>query len=592
MSFEIGAVLALASLTVTLLVSERLPVDTVALLVMLSLMVLGILEPAEGIAGFANIATVTVGAMFVLGAGLVRTGAVASLGPWLERAAQKSMLLMQVVMMLSVALLSAFLNNTAVVAILIPVLVSVAQKSGRSPSKLLMPLSFASMLGGTCTLIGTSTNILGSSIAERHGLEAFSLFEFSSLGVVTLAAGSAYMLLVGIRLIPDRRGKGDLTRRFEMKDFLTEIVLLDEARSVGQKLGESRLLADLDMEVLHIVRGGNSIFLPSPDLELKAGDRLKLRCSAADIAKLKGRDGIEFAATEWTDSRVESADSRLVEAVVGTGSSFVGRTIRELRFRETFGAAILAIRHRGEVIRGNTAQVRVRAGDSLLLDIRSDQVANLSDRGSLFLVSGSALPALRPERRRWAVGIAACVVGAVAVGALPVVVAAVGGALAMVLFRCLTPEEAYAAVDWRVLFLLTGMLSLGAAMEKTGAAHLVAGNLVAVAGFLGPVAILSVIYLMTSLLTEAMSNNAAVALITPISIVTAESAGLDPRPFVVAVMFAASSSFMTPVGYQTNTMIFGPGHYRFYDFFRVGAPLNILLWVIATLLIPVFWPLR
>ena len=591
MTGEMLFVLVLTICAVVLFVTEKFSTDIVAMLVMIALLVTGILTPAEGLAGFANTATITVGAMFVLSAGIFRSGAVNFVGKGLGRLARHSSGLMLFVLMVGVGVLSSFLNNTAAVAILIPVVIVVARRADTSPSKLLMPLSFASMFGGMCTVLGTSTNILASSIAEQAGLEAFGMFEFTKLGVIFFAVGVAYMMTWGRRRVPDHRGKGDLTKSFGLGDYLTDVVLLADSKSVGQSLASAPLVKELAVEVLQIVRGGVTL-RPTPRTILREHDVLRIKGDLRTIDELKDRVGVTLAtSTTWSDEDLQSTDTRLVEAVVGPSSPLAGKSLAQSNLRENYGATVLAIRQHGALKRGKVRDMKLMPGDTLLIDVPNDQIEHLTQQRVFLLVSRAGIPRFNWPKATKALVIVVSVVVIAATGLLPIVAAAAAGALAMVLSGCISTEEAYGAIEWNVLFLLAGMLALGAAMGKTGASTMLAGGMIDAVGDFGAIALLAAFFGITMLLTEVMSNNATVALLLPIAITTAQSIDANPRAFMFAVVFAASSSFMTPVGYQTNTMIYGPGQYRFVDFVRVGAPLNLIFWILGTLLIPWFWPL-
>ena len=590
MTWEIAFVLGLTVCAVVLFVTEKFSTDIVAILVMIVLLVFRVLTPAEGLAGFANTATVTVGAMFVLSAGMFRSGAVNFVGKALGRLARHSSRLMLFVLMVGVGVLSSFLNNTAAVAILIPVVIVVARRAKTSPSKLLMPLSFASMFGGMCTVLGTSTNILASSIAEQAGLGAFSMFEFTKLGIIFFAVGVAYMMTLGRRLVPDHRGQGDLTTSFGLGDYLTDLVLQTESKSVGHSLASAPLVKELNIDVLQILRGEDTL-RPTPETILREGDVLRIQGDLRTINELKGRAGVTFGMSmKWRDEHLQSTDTRLVEAVVGPSSPLAGKSLTESRLRENYGASVLAIRQHGTLRHGQFENITLMPGDALLIDVPNDQIEHLTQQRVFLVVSRAGIPRFDWRKASKAVAIVIAVVVVAATGLLPIVAAAATGALMMVLSGCVSTEEAYGAIEWNVLFLLAGMLSLGAAMEKTGASTMLANGMIDSVGEFGPLALLAAFFGATMLLTEVMSNNATVALLLPIAITTAQAIDVDPSAFMFAVVFAASSSFMTPVGYQTNTMIYGPGQYRFKDFVRVGAPLNLIFWALGTLLIPWFWP--
>jgi di/tricarboxylate transporter len=399
------------------------------------------------------------------------------------------------------------------------------------------------------------------------------------------------MLLIGVRLLPRRSYEGGAADRYDMAEYMTEIVVLPEAKSVGTRLTESPLVRELDIDVLDVIRNGKRVFMPFAFITLREGDVLRVRCDVKQLQDMKERMGIALKA----DRRGILADGDredllLVEAIVAHNSSLAGKTIRSAQFRNNYRANALAMRHRGQLFRKNFTDTPLKPGDALLIEVGKEHYDWLKSHDDFVIVSDIDRPAYRKDRIIPALLIVLGVIAAPALGLAPIMVTAIIGCVLMVLARCITMEEAYQAIEWKVIFLLGGILSLGIALEKTGTALYLAKALIGILGSLGPVAILAALYLLTSLLTEAMSNNATAVLLAPIAIVLADTMGVSPRPFLVAVTFAASSSFMTPVGYQTNTMVYGVGEYRFSDFMKVGAPLNLLFWVLATLLIPVFFP--
>jgi di/tricarboxylate transporter len=376
-----------------------------------------------------------------------------------------------------------------------------------------------------------------------------------------------------------------------MGEYLTEIVLLPEAKSVGKPLGNSPLVQEVDIEIIEVYREGRLLVLPPPETLLQAGDLLRVRCDVEKIRKLQERLGIRLRAEEhWPDEEGEAEETTLVEAVIAPNSTLAGKSLKQLRFRDVFGSVALAIRHRGTLMRGHLENIRLSAGDALLLKVKRDHLDQLKQDRAFVIVSEVGLPEYRKRKMIPALLIIFGVVLAAALNVTPILVSAIAGGVLLILTGCLDPADVYKAVEWKVIFLLAGVLPLGIAMEKTGAALFISKGLLSVVGAWGPIAIVAAFYLVTSLLTEAMSNNATAVLLAPIAITTAESLGVDSRPLLMAVTFAASASFMTPVGYQTNTLIYGPGQYKFADFLRVGSPLNILFWILATLLIPRFWP--
>ncbi|MBK7931572.1 MAG: SLC13 family permease [Bryobacterales bacterium] len=587
----IAIVLLLTVACIYVLATEKLAVDLTAIFVAMVLIATHVLTPEQGLSGFGNPATVTVAAMFVLSAGLAKTGALNGMTGLLTRIGKRFPWVAILLTMLVAGAASAFVNNTAVVAILMPVTLEVGRLAKISPSRLLMPLSFASMFGGVCTIIGTSTNILVSSIAERHGIHPFSMFELSEMGLVLAGAGIAYMFLIGIRLIPERRGDEGLTDVFGTGDYLTDVVLLPEAKSIGSVAAASSLVKDLDVQILAVFREGQRLAAPPDQVILRAGDVIRVLCNTAQIGKLRDRLGASLIShLGWHEQDPGGDQLELVEAVVSPISPIRGRTLKSLHFSETFGAKVLAIRHHGQIAQDKLDSQPLNAGDALLISVRRDQLEALARDPAFVLVTKKVLPRFRFRKTLTAAGILASVVAAAALGVMPIVVAALAGSAAMVMTGCLKADEVYPAVDWKVVMMLGGLLPLGVAIETTGLAAILSRFIVDVFGSLGPWVLLSALYLCTSLLTEIMSNAATAVLLTPIAITAAAAMGVDARPFLVTVMFAASSSFMTPVGYQTNTLIYGPGAYRFADFLRVGTLLNVLFWILATALIPRFWP--
>ncbi len=591
MTFPIALVFAVAIVAVILFATEKLSVDVVAIVIMSVLLLTGVILPEEGIAGFSNKATVTVAAMFIISAALFKTGAVSYLGKITSQIFKRGYWIGLITVTISVGFFSAFINNTPVVAIFIPILLGVARDTKVSTSKLLMPMSFASMFGGVCTLIGTSTNILVSSIAEDAGQDPFSMFELAPMGMVLFVIGMGYMFLVGIRLIPDRRAEGDLIESFRLQEYITEIVLLQNAPSVGKAIKNAPITRDVELTIIEVHRGKEVFSVPSPDMILEAGDVLRVQCDLERFKKMQEREGILFKPQfKWRDEDVESEDTRLVEAVVALNSYFINKSLKELAFREEFGASVLALRHRGKLMREKLSEVKLNAGDALLLEVKKDRFNQLRQDPSFVIISEIEQEHFRKSKLIPAVVIVLGVIITATLGILPIVVSSIVGAILLVLVGCITMEEAYKAIEWRIIFLLAGVLTLGVALEKTGAAELVSKLIVNnVGAWGGAVALVSAFFLLTSLLTGVMSNNATAALLAPIAIATAHSMNVNPRPFLIAVTVAASASFMTPVGYQTNTLIYGPGQYRFSDFMKVGTPLNIIVWITATILIPYFW---
>lgn len=576
---------------VVLFASGRLRPDLVALLVLVSLAVTGLVTPEEAVSGFANPATVTVLAMLILAAGLTRTGATTAVGYTLSRLAGQRDWRLVGGLMAAAAAMSAFVNNTAVVAVFLPLAVKLARDREISPSKLLIPLSYASMLGGTMTLIGTSTNLLVSALAQREGLPAFSMFEFTRLGLPVTVLGLAYMLIAGRWLLPARKTR-QLTESYHLREYLTEIAVGQNSDLVGREVREVGFEERFGVDVIEIFRDGRKLWRPG-GVTIQAGDVFLVHGPIKALMDLKERPGLNLKPEVMLgDEDLTSEDVVLAEAVIAPTSRVRGRTPRQTFFRQRYNLTILAIQSRGRSLRERLADTRLGVGDTLLLQGRRSFLAELAQDADFLLLGEVDAPAPRRALMWSALAVMAAVAGFAALGILPILVTAVAGVAAMALLGCLTMQEAYESVDWSVIFLLAGVIPLGIALERTGAARLLAEGALATVGWLGPVAVVSVFYLLASVMTELMSNNATAILLTPIALATAGALGADPRPFLIAIAFAASASFMTPLGYQTNLLVFGPGGYRYMDYVRVGAPLNGLLWVLASVLIPVMWPLH
>ena len=583
--------IAVILIAIVLFATEALSIDLVAMLIMISLVVTGVISPQQGVAGFSNSATITVAFMFVLSAALLKTGALQSVAHQLSGVFRKNYYVGVLLMMLLMALISAFVNNTPVVAVFIPVVIQIAYASGQPPSKMLIPLSYASIMGGMCTLIGTSTNILVSGIAEEHGLEGFSMFQLAPVGLPLLLAGMGYMLLIGLKVLPARQRDNSLSERFSMRDYLTELELLPGNELSGQRIMDSALVKELEMDIIEVMRNGQRYTLPPGDFTLQAGDLLKVRCDVQKVKALKERVKVIADNTlKVGDHFLGEKNTALVELVVTAGSAFSNRTLKSLDFRRTYRAIPLAIRHRNEVLHDHLYQVPLVPGDLILAEVKQHYISNLKQMEStpeapFVLLSEDQLTDFNRRQFALVMGVIAFVVISATFGLLPIMVATILGVLSLVLMGCLNMKEVYEAINWKIVFLLAGALSMGAAMGNTGLDVAIAGGLVDYLGPWGPVAVVSGLYLTTSLLTELMSNNATAALLAPIAIATAERMELAPTPFLIAVTIAASASFMTPIGYQTNTMVYSAGDYRFRDFFRVGAGLNLSFWILASLLI-------
>jgi len=591
MTFEIAFVLFLLVVATYLFVTDHITYDVTAVIVMVSLLVSGILTPQEGLSGFSNPATVTVAAMFVLSYGIRRTGILSTAGDFFATRMQVNFNLWLLLLLLFIGFVSAFINNTAAVAIFIPVVMNISTRVDVSPSKLLMPLSFAGMFGGVCTLIGTSTNILVSSIAVERGLDAIGMFEFTGMGLVFLTSGLIFMFTIGIRMIPGRRTQDDLTKDFEMQDFLTDIIINSKSELVDKVLDKKELTEHLDLDVIRIFRDDMDSSAQRNKVKIRAGDVIRIRGSKDEIKKLVTREDISLKAPrEWVDVDLEHGQDALVEIVVAPETGLVGTNLKNYGFYEKFGAVPLAIRHEGSIKHNDLSDIKLSSGDTLLLSMDSERLNEIESDSSLVMVTDPDIISQRENKIPVALLIIAGVVLTAALGFTSIVVSAVAGVVLMILTGCLKTSEAYEAVNWKVVMLLAGVLPLGTAMDKTGTAELLANLMISGLADFGPTVLMSGFFAITLVITAVMSNNASAALLAPIAIQTATSVGVAPEPFLYAVTFAASLSLITPFGYQTNTMIYGPGQYKVKDFFKVGVLLNVIFWILATLFIPVIWP--
>lgn len=592
MSFEIFFMLLLLLAALFLFATDYVSFDVAALILLVSLLASGILTPQEGFAGVSNPATITIAAMFVISEGLRRTGILNKAGNFFCEKMKQNFWIWLLVMLFFVSFTSSFMNNTAVIMIFIPVVIDIASRIGVSASKLLMPLAFAGIMGGMNTLIGTSANLLVSSIAEERSGQAFGMFDFTPVGIILLSAGFIYIFLVGLNLIPSRRKEEGLTKDFEMQGYLTDLVVEPNSDLAGKYLDEDGLTEELDLDVLRIFKPESDSSAQRTQTKVEAGDILRIRGSAGEIDKLLRREDLLLKPTvEWIDRDLKHGRDALVEAAVAPESSLAGQPLGEINFYERFGAVPLAIRHHGELKQEELSKVVLSGGDSILLSLSSERLQEIDNDPSFVITSEVDVMRPRSDKTFTAIAIVAAVVSIAALDLAPIVISAPAGVIMMILTGCLTTEEAYSAINWKVIMLLVGVLPLGTAMDKTGTAGLMAETMIDMLYEFGPVAVLSGFYLLTMLLTAVISTNASIALLAPIAFEVASQIGVNPEPMVLTVSYAACLTFITPFGHHANTLIYGTGQYKFTDFTKVGLPLNILFWILATIFIPVIWPL-
>ncbi len=599
---NILVVFAIIVAALVLFITEPVPIDITAIGVMVALIVL---EPwtqvdaATGVGGFSSSATVTVLAMFVLSEGIRQSGLINMIGAWIAETFGDSPFKQLLAVLGLSGGTAGFINNTPVVAIMIPMVTAISQKTGISPSKLLMPVSFMAMLGGMLTLIGTSTNILASDVSARLIGEPFSMFEFTQLGLIVLLTGGVYLATVGRYLLPERIQIDDeLIEGFEMTEYLTEVVVRDDSPLIGKTVTQSLEDLDIDADIVQLIRDDRAFTEPLGPKEIREGDVLVLRTDRGSLITLVDAEGLDLApdaavsedqlTTE--DETIEAeTEQNLVEVIISPEAPLIGETLETLNFRDRYDATVLAIRRGGRIIHARMDERRLRAGDTLLLQATEETIRRFSNDRNFVVGGRLTRPDFRTNKIPIAIGIIAGVVGLAALEVVPILVSALGGIVAMVATGCVKPNEVYSSVDWSVIFLLAGLIPLGVAMERTGAAEWLASVVVVSSGGLDAVIVLGLFYLFTALITNVVSNNASVVLMIPVAIDTAEAIGAEPFSFVLAVTFAASTAMLTPIGYQTNLMVYGPGGYKFTDFFRLGAPLQLILTVVTTLGIVYFW---
>lgn len=595
MTVEIAIVFGILILALIGFVLNRFPLDFVALSVMATILVLGPVlgvTREEAISGFAHPATITVLAVFVLAGGVQRTGAINLLTRRMIRYAGDGDIRQMLAVMLIVAPFSAFINNTAAVAILIPPVIALSRHHKRAPSRLLIPLSYASQMAGVMTLIGTSTNILASELLSRDDYQGFSMFEFTHIGALVFATGAMYLIVVGRRLLPDRDATTEVASRYQVSDFQSDVVIQPGSPLSGMTLAESHLGDRYDMQVVGIQREGRRIGNISGRTTLLEGDILTVVASPDQLMNVSEIDGLAVEPVARLNGEALNQDEQrgVLEIVIGPNSDLVGRTLQTTNFRNRYQCTVIAIRKQGQVIHQRLGQVRLSFGDTLLLDGDRAAFDVIKRRPGFIVTEETKLESFRTSKIPIALAIVAGVVIVAALGQ-PILVTAVVGCVLMVLTGCLRMTELHESIRWDVILLLAGMIPLGIALERTGGAALLADLATESARYVPDLIVLMIFYLLTSVLTEFISNNASVVVMVPVGIATANTLDLDPRAFVLAIMFAASTSFATPTGYQTNMMVYGPGGYRFVDFLRVGGGLNLILTIATPVYIYVLWGL-
>ncbi len=584
---EIVSTLVITGVALACFVFEWLPADITAISVMVLLMVFGLVEPEQGIEGFSNPATITVMAMFILSAGIARTGALQQASDLLLRWGGKTPSQQILAIGAIAGPLSGLINNTAVVSVFLPIVEDFSRQRRISVSKLLIPLSFITILGGMFTVVGTSTSVLASGLSDKYGYGEFSLFQFTALGAIVFLFGLAYLVLIGPFLLPDRKVPTDsFSQDYDLKEYVSEVVVTPRSSLVGQTLKASQLQRRFDVDVLELIHNGNRFPQPLADKVLSAGDILLVRGGRQDLLKIRDREGIEmlpevqFGQKSWqADPRSE--EEGVAEVLVLSNANLIGSTLKELRFRQRYNVTVLAIRRGEELVRDRLGKVTLRFGDLLLVQGPKQSVVGLQTSRDLLVLEQRDIETLRSDKAYVAIAIGLAVVVAAGLNLCPILVSALAGVVLMILTGCLKPGELYQAVRWDVIFLLACLIPLGTAMTNSGATKLLADAVVSLGGSISGYGLLTLLFILTTLLTGVLSNTASVILLIPVGVQIAESLGFNPLTVIFVITFAASNSFMTPIGYQTNTMVYGAGGYRFLDFVKVGGPLSVLMAIIT-----------
>ncbi len=603
MTWEIYFVFALLGFAIASFIWERISADLTALTVFATLLFVSMLSKSTQLPNmeqilsvFSNSAPLTIAAMFIVSAALERTGAIDLITSYLGRLVNYPYRRFLFVMMIGVAAVSAFVNNTPVVIVLMPVVLTLSREMGLPSSKLLIPLSYASIFGGTCTLLGTSTNLLASGILREAGHDPIGMFELAAVGLPILAAGSIYLVLFADRLLPRRETLTSILSDAEREEYITEAFVRFDSNLIGTPAAECGFLKSRRIRLLEIVRHGVAVSGDPLKVKLEAGDRLVLSCHPSGVAAAHSEKGIALKIELSEDLETIATDEgAIVEGVVSPNATIAGKTLGEINFRQRFRMVVVALHRKGQNQREQLNELRIQAGDTLLMMGSNKAIENLANSEELILLDRPRVPA-KDVRAKMPIALLTSI-GVVALASfeiVPILAAASLGVALLLLSGCMKPKDAYASVEWSILIIIFGMLALGMAMDSTGASLLIAGKLISAVDGVVPehlqnVAMLLLIYVITSTFTEFLSNNAAVALMVPIALGIAATLGVDARPFVVGSCIAASASFATPIGYQTNTYIYGVGGYKFKDFTKVGLPLNIICCAVTVLVVPIFW---
>lgn len=604
----IAITLILLLVALVLFGSEKIPVDIVGIILIIGMVVTGVLTVNEAVSGFGDNIIITIGGLFVLTGGLIKTGLVDLIGRRLYRIAGNNELLLTVLVMGVAAISASVLKNTTTTAMFVPVVLGLATRAKVAPSKLMMPLAFGAILGGSCTLIGTSTNLAVSSALARYQnnpnlsetvraqLAPFSMFELTSVGVLMVVFGMAYMLLVGRKMLPNIGGGDSLTEQYHIRDYVSEVLVLYDSNLIGKTLGEANINLELDLNVLGIMREGEQRIAPHPDERIEAGDLLLVEGKLANILNIKAEAGLELKSDfELNDKALEIGEIELFEVMVMRDSKMVGQNLKTLNFRRTYDLTVLAVNRHGETFLEKISSLRLKFGDVLLVQGNRKTIEPFVVEGQMLLLEDVSSGSHRTEKRRWALAafglFLALSLSKIVIGVeVPLAIAVLLGVLLLLATNTVRYSELYSLIDFRLLVLIACMMSFGVAMEKTGTDAFLAGLIVTYFQQYGAVAVLAGFFVLTVILTQPMSNQAAALVVLPVAVKTALALGLNPRTFAVAITYAASFSFITPLE-PACVLVYTPGRYRFFDFVKIGSILTVVVFIVAIVLVPIFWKL-
>ena len=593
MTPQIALTLGIIVVALIIFATEKLRVDVVALLVLITVGLTGLVGPKEVFSGFSNSAVITVWAVYIVSGGLFNTGVADYMGRFILHLSGTSEVRLIAVIMIVCGSMSAFMNNVGATAMLLPAVVSISWQTKIPVSKLLIPLSFSSLLGGGITLIGTPANILATNIVTERGLPTFGFFDFAPVGIAVFAAGILYMVFVGRHLLPVRQPSIDKKISNQLRSYLFEARVLEDGKLAGVSLLDSRLGADYDLTVVGIVRNKKTKKVLHRNTIIQSDDILLLEGSVDKLMTAKDTLGLTVLTEKQEDLEVldTGQDDDVIEATLAPRSSMVGRSLQSIQFRDRFGFTVLAVQREGEMITKRLRSIKLQFGDNLLLQGPRDRIPSLQQGNDFLVLEAINIPKNVKHKMPIAIAILVSVIGLVIFAKLDISLAMVMGAVAMVLTGCLSIEEAHESIDWRTVFLVAGMLPLGIAMESTGAARFIADLMLNAIGGWGPYAALAGVYLLAALITQPMSNAAAMVLVVPIAIDTAQALGANHLAFVLAVVVGGVTSFLTPVGHKANVLVFGPGGYKFFDYARVGGLLALTIFIVTMIVLPIFFPL-